>query len=135
LGIIGEIILKFKYYAQAIGIPRMGNIPILSLNPSFGISYGAFNFEVGGRGLSSTSNNTYIHKILGTEYKRYYLYQLGNTSFYVTSDYTYKGIRVLGYYSRDIKDVVQILDSSSNGGIKTTSEKPWEKFYGQVDAR
>jgi len=111
------------------------NIPSLSLNPSFGISYGAFNFEVGGRGLSSASNNIYTHKISGTEYKRYGLYQSGNTSFYVTSDYTYKGIRVLGYYSRGIRDVVQILDTSSNCGIKTTSEKPWERFYGQVDAK
>gem|GEM_PF-6003540 len=74
-------------------------------------------------------------KISGTEYKRYDLYQSGNTSFYVTSDYTYKGIRVLGYYSRGIRDVVQNLDSSSNGGIKITSEKPWERFYGQLDAK
>jgi hypothetical protein len=41
----------------------------------------------------------------------------------------------LGYYSRGIRDVFQILDSSSNGSIKTTSEKPLERFYGQVDAK
>jgi len=113
----------------------MGNIPILSLNPSFGISYGAFNFEVGGKVQSFASNDIYTHKISGTEYKRYSLYQSENTSFYGTSDYTYKGLRVLGYYSRGIRDVAQILDTSSNVGIKTTSEKPWERFYGQIDAK
>ena len=107
----------------------------LSLIPTFGISYNNFNFETGGRISNVEGKNQYNQTISGINYIRNHNFDESFQSFYLTSDYTYKNIKILGYYSKNHKLYDEIKDSSSNGGVKIITEKPSEKFYGQIDIK
>lgn len=106
-----------------------------SIVPTFGISYNNFNFELGLRASNVEGKNQYNQTISSINYIRNHNYKNESQSFYLTSDYTYKNIKILGYYSKLNNFIDEIKDSSTNGGVKVITKKPNEKFYGQIDIK